>query len=652
MFLLVTHLGDLSAPSRFQIHEGNTVIRVRFTVLSLLHSSLSFEICTRTFSMSLFDDGPPPLSSATFHDISSHSDGGVADLDDGSRLTAVLDEDVEDQGITRSSNYAPETIPVPGEPSSSGIEFSCSVSKESDDTCPKVARIGQSRQTPESANENNASCERNAGASAEVENGEREVLDSSEQCVHTDELVNEESFSSKEIEEAGTSLRPDFSVQEDRVADKNVSFEKHIPNDSDDLSAFDVKNEEVTSSKSKIFHKESVEHRSTFNGNGGSDDDDEFGDFAASDLLAEEEASELKKKQLEPGSVTKENEEEAGDNTGTGWSADFSQMNFQRPSSTKTVECSGAPLKYAAENDGLWILENEDHNTDEDDHEMCRSITELFDTYSLSEEVLDQFSISAKLWRSASIVEEAVALKMIWSDSLLYNKFTKSLGLSVDLAARKNDHLPAFAQQLDENSVLRPVSVTGSIELNRQGVASSGSTSNGSGGLRSSLGDQAKASSDGSNRERDSVVVESLAVEPVQFDWGNSGLTNPLTAGSISSSSAILDLSFLTSRGEPAMTTCSLTNSVSSDNISNTLWKDLDALGLNSSNSTFSSEADSLSLKTDKPSLLEQLMKEEKNIKQYTPVSELSLDARALHDQLPDIDYMLANVLLFPMADR
>ncbi len=38
--------------------------------------------------------------------------------------------------------------------------------------------------------------------------------------------------------------------------------------------------------------------------------------------------------------------------------------------------------------------------------------------------------------------------------------------------------------------------------------------------------------------------------------------------------------------------------------------------------------------------------------RKYKPVSELSLDARALHDQLPDLDYMLSNVLLFPIVDR
>ncbi|VDM28179.1 unnamed protein product [Toxocara canis] len=54
----------------------------------------------------------------------------------------------------------------------------------------------------------------------------------------------------------------------------------------------------------------------------------------------------------------------------------------------------------------------------------------------------------------------------------------------------------------------------------------------------------------------------------------------------------------------------------------------------------------------NKSNLLEKLMKKGKREHKYTRPSELSLDARALHDRLPDLDYMLANVLLFPMANR
>ncbi|ETN80853.1 hypothetical protein NECAME_02252 [Necator americanus] len=32
------------------------------------------------------------------------------------------------------------------------------------------------------------------------------------------------------------------------------------------------------------------------------------------------------------------------------------------------------------------------------------------------------------------------------------------------------------------------------------------------------------------------------------------------------------------------------------------------------------------------------------------PPSELSLDARALHDQLPDIEFLRANMIMFPMG--
>lgn len=37
---------------------------------------------------------------------------------------------------------------------------------------------------------------------------------------------------------------------------------------------------------------------------------------------------------------------------------------------------------------------------------------------------------------------------------------------------------------------------------------------------------------------------------------------------------------------------------------------------------------------------------------EYTPASELSVNARALHDRLPELDYMLSNVLLFPVVNH
>lgn len=50
--------------------------------------------------------------------------------------------------------------------------------------------------------------------------------------------------------------------------------------------------------------------------------------------------------------------------------------------------------------------------------------------------------------------------------------------------------------------------------------------------------------------------------------------------------------------------------------------------------------------------VVESLMNKNDARRKYRSVSELSLDARALHDQLPDLDYMLSNVLLFPVSNR
>lgn len=37
--------------------------------------------------------------------------------------------------------------------------------------------------------------------------------------------------------------------------------------------------------------------------------------------------------------------------------------------------------------------------------------------------------------------------------------------------------------------------------------------------------------------------------------------------------------------------------------------------------------------------------------KKYKAPSELSLDARALHDQLPDIEFLKAKMIMFPMGN-
>uniref|UniRef100_A0A0N5AYS9 Thioredoxin-like_fold domain-containing protein n=1 Tax=Syphacia muris TaxID=451379 RepID=A0A0N5AYS9_9BILA len=102
----------------------------------------------------------------------------------------------------------------------------------------------------------------------------------------------------------------------------------------------------------------------------------------------------------------------------------------------------------------------------------------------------------------------------------------------------------------------------------------------------------------GSNAPKlENVPFDSLAVPPVKFDWKNSGLTNPLSSGCLFLGGfAILSFHYR--------------------------------------------------------SLFEQIMKSEPVEHHYLSRNELSLDARALHDQLPDLDYMLSNVLLFSVTDR
>lgn len=50
--------------------------------------------------------------------------------------------------------------------------------------------------------------------------------------------------------------------------------------------------------------------------------------------------------------------------------------------------------------------------------------------------------------------------------------------------------------------------------------------------------------------------------------------------------------------------------------------------------------------------IFHQLVNKAARERQYVSTDELSLDARALHDQLPDLDYMLSDVLLFSVTNR
>ncbi|KAK6014907.1 hypothetical protein OSTOST_19700 [Ostertagia ostertagi] len=100
-------------------------------------------------------------------------------------------------------------------------------------------------------------------------------------------------------------------------------------------------------------------------------------------------------------------------------------------------------------------------------------------------------------------------------------------------------------------------------------------------------------------------------------------------------SSALLDVDFLSANSGGG---CSSTIS--------TLQKELDQLGLTST------EPPTLRKPASQPTMLDMLMASATNTSKRNSrqPSELSLDARALHDQLPDLDFLRANMIMFPLG--
>ncbi|PIO66090.1 hypothetical protein TELCIR_12212 [Teladorsagia circumcincta] len=129
------------------------------------------------------------------------------------------------------------------------------------------------------------------------------------------------------------------------------------------------------------------------------------------------------------------------------------------------------------------------------------------------------------------------------------------------------------------------------------------------------------------------VTAESPSIPQADFDWDASDLTNPTKAAN--RSSALLDVDFLSANSGGG---CSSTIS--------TLQKELDQLGLTST------EPPTLRKPASQPTMLDMLMASATNTSKRNTrqPSELSLDARALHDQLPDLDFLRANMIMFPLG--
>ncbi|RCN32679.1 hypothetical protein ANCCAN_21515 [Ancylostoma caninum] len=232
------------------------------------------------------------------------------------------------------------------------------------------------------------------------------------------------------------------------------------------------------------------------------------------------------------------------------------------------------------------------------------------------------FNRSFQLWLALRIVEDALALKFEWKGSGHGENLFKTL--SVDPTAAGRGTLPP----LSASTVLEPTPFTANGTTRRSVIISREEGAHGAKVLTSDVTASSLAS------KNPPTVVESPSFPQADFDWDKSGLTNPTKAAN--RSSALLDVDFL-----------SANNGGGSSSTISTLQKELDQLGLSNSSTQ------NLKKPSSQPSMLDMLMasstKSDRRVNR--PPSELSLDARALHDQLPDIEFLRANMIMFPLGE-
>ncbi|CAJ0590138.1 unnamed protein product [Cylicocyclus nassatus] len=224
---------------------------------------------------------------------------------------------------------------------------------------------------------------------------------------------------------------------------------------------------------------------------------------------------------------------------------------------------------------------------------------------------------SFDLWFALRIVEDALALKFEWKGSEHGENLYKALRVDPKIAGRGS--LPP----LSTSTVLEPTPFTANGTTRRSVIISREE------GARDAKVRASDAPSKPS-QPRTSPIVESPTIPQADFDWDKSGLTNPTNAAN--RSSALLDVDYFSANSGTNMSTIS------------TLQKELDQLGL------LNSSTQSLKKPANQPSVLDVLMASKSEGKASRPPSELSLDARALHDQLPDIEFLRANMIMFPLG--
>ncbi|KAG8187230.1 hypothetical protein JTE90_020659 [Oedothorax gibbosus] len=215
----------------------------------------------------------------------------------------------------------------------------------------------------------------------------------------------------------------------------------------------------------------------------------------------------------------------------------------------------------------------------------------------LESEIVDQSIKGRRLWEKLHEAEQTPGLRFQWGVSHSFQQLLRSVNVDYHSILRTSS-VPIFASGL---SLLEPV----------------------------------KGQTSSANLELDDKPIPSPRdpIPPVEFDWNTSGLVNPLDTGQ--SASILMDLSFLSSTSTNSSSTVTEDHSFESE-----LLKP--------------SPTDAFPETNNKTFILEELLSKNLSSIPDTNITHrptnLSEEANAVLDQLPDLSYMRAKVLMFPIT--
>ncbi|GFU64531.1 aftiphilin [Trichonephila clavipes] len=218
-------------------------------------------------------------------------------------------------------------------------------------------------------------------------------------------------------------------------------------------------------------------------------------------------------------------------------------------------------------------------------------------TYDPASEVLEQCNKSRRLWEKLHEVEQNPGMRFQWGVSHSFQQLLRSVNVDYHSILRTSS-VPIFASSL---SLLEPVK-----------------------------GQTNSASQDSEIK----IQSPKDPIPPVEFDWNSSGLVNPLDSGQ--AVSILMDLSFLSSSESVTST------SVGKNSFENELLKPSPVPSCSESNNTHF--------------ILEELLSKNicsiPNSKSAHRQTDLSEEANSVLDQLPDLSFMRAKVLMFPISSK